>query len=68
MLRKLVAIGVGVSALVLLSVDPESNAGPDEFLRDIQAEGFSHNNGPNGMLSDGYKVCAAMDGGATIPK
>lgn len=45
---------------------PAANADDAQFLRDIEAEGYTHDSGPNGMLSDGYKVCAAMDRGATI--
>ena len=45
---------------------PAANADPNQFLHDVEVEGWSHKDGPNGMLADGYKVCAAMDHGMSI--
>lgn len=39
---------------------------PCKFLRDVAAEGFAHQRGPNAMLSSGYQACADLDSGMSI--
>lgn len=61
------AIFAAITAVAVgLLCSPVVSADPDQFLRDVEAEGWTHDDGPNGMLADGYKVCAAMDHGMSI--
>ncbi|MBS9532632.1 DUF732 domain-containing protein [Mycobacterium sp. M1] len=61
------ALATAIVAVALpLLTSPTAGADADQFLRDVAAEGWSHERGPNAMLADGYQVCAAMDQGATI--
>lgn len=66
-MRPTAALFAAITAVsVALLCGPTASADADQFLRDVQAEGWSHDQGPNGMLADGYQVCAAMGQGATI--
>lgn len=55
-----------LAAVIGLIAAPPAAADADQFLRDVAAEGYTHDQGPNMMLSSGYAVCADMDGGASI--
>lgn len=55
-----------LTAAIALIAAPAAHADPDQFLRDVAAEGFTHQRGPNAMLSSGYQTCADLDNGMSI--
>jgi len=61
---KLSAAVLGVIAAVVLA--PAAHADADQFHRDMEAEGFSHDDGDEGLLRFGNTLCAHMDQGWPI--